>query len=225
MIVADPRHAPTKRSRSPGSWPTGCTWTTSTPSRACGAVRHPVRSTSPGGCPPRVATNAVAADRRRRLPGRRHPPDPVRDYPAGDVAANLLGFLKAPERKTRGGSGAHFDSLLAGKDGQETYEVGGGNRIPLGENTEVKPVDGKDLHLDHRPRRAVVRPAGAARPRCSRCARSPAPPSRWTPAPVRSSPWPTTRPSTPTSPAGPTRPTWAAARSATSTSRARSRRC
>jgi len=37
--------------------------------------------------------------------------------------------------------------VLAGKDGQETYEVGGGNRIPLGENTEVKPVNGKDIKL------------------------------------------------------------------------------
>lgn len=75
-------------------------------------------------------------------------PDPVRDYPAGDVAANLLGFMKVPgEAGTGGGLERSFDSLLSGKDGQETYEVGGGNRIPLGENTETKPVDGKDLSL------------------------------------------------------------------------------
>jgi cell division protein FtsI (penicillin-binding protein 3) len=37
--------------------------------------------------------------------------------------------------------------MLAGHDGHDTYEVGDGNRIPLGENTEVKPVNGKRLTL------------------------------------------------------------------------------
>lgn len=74
--------------------------------------------------------------------------DPVRDYPAGDVAANLLGFLKVPgQSDTGGGLERSFDAQLAGKDGRETYEVGGGNRIPLGENSKVEPVDGKDLTL------------------------------------------------------------------------------
>jgi cell division protein FtsI (penicillin-binding protein 3) len=74
--------------------------------------------------------------------------DPVRDYPAGDVAANLLGFMKVGGQSDTGaGLERSFDKLLAGKDGEETYEVGGGNRIPLGENSETKPVDGKDLTL------------------------------------------------------------------------------
>jgi cell division protein FtsI (penicillin-binding protein 3) len=74
--------------------------------------------------------------------------DPVREYPAGDVAANLVGFMKVPdEAGTGGGLERSFDSLLAGKDGSETYEVGAGNRIPLGENTAIKPVNGKDLRL------------------------------------------------------------------------------
>jgi cell division protein FtsI (penicillin-binding protein 3) len=74
--------------------------------------------------------------------------DPVRDYPAGDVAANLLGYMVVGgQSDTGGGLERSFDSTLAGKDGSETYEVGGGNRIPLGENTEIKPVDGKDLTL------------------------------------------------------------------------------
>jgi cell division protein FtsI (penicillin-binding protein 3) len=74
--------------------------------------------------------------------------DPVRDYPAGDVAANLLGFMKVGGQSDTGaGLERSFDKLLAGKDGQETYEVGGGNRIPLGENSETRPVDGKDLTL------------------------------------------------------------------------------
>jgi len=74
--------------------------------------------------------------------------DPVREYPAGDVAANMVGFMKVPgEAGTGGGLERSFDALLAGKDGSETYEVGAGNRIPLGENTETKPVDGKNLTL------------------------------------------------------------------------------
>ena len=72
--------------------------------------------------------------------------DPLRVYPAGDVAANLIGFM-GDEGKPMAGLELNFDKLLAGKDGQETYEVGGGNRIPLGDNTQVKPVDGKDLRL------------------------------------------------------------------------------
>lgn len=78
-------------------------------------------------------------------------PDPLRDYPAGDVAANLVGFMANPEApegtSTGGGLELAFDELLSGKDGSETYEVGGGNRIPLGENTQVDPVDGKGLRL------------------------------------------------------------------------------
>ena len=81
-------------------------------------------------------------------------PDPLRTYPAGDVAANLLGFVGDPTDaqvgdavQARAGLEFSFDHLLAGKDGTETYEVGGGHRIPLGENTQVKPVDGQDLRL------------------------------------------------------------------------------
>ncbi len=73
--------------------------------------------------------------------------DPLRTYPAGDVAANLVGYLGDDPTKVSGGLERSFNTLLAGKDGTESYEVGGGNRIPLGQNTEVKPVDGKDLKL------------------------------------------------------------------------------
>ena len=101
-------------------------------------------STSPAGCP------STRRDRGRRggdeagfegLGTRR---DPVRDYPAGDVAANLVGFLGTDE--ALGGLERTFDEQLAGTDGSARYEVGGGNRIPLGENTVVDPVDGADLH-------------------------------------------------------------------------------
>lgn len=69
--------------------------------------------------------------------------DPLRDYPAGDVAANLLGFLGTDE--ALGGFERTFDDQLAGTDGRARYQVGGGNRIPLGENTVVPARHGDAL--------------------------------------------------------------------------------
>jgi cell division protein FtsI (penicillin-binding protein 3) len=73
--------------------------------------------------------------------------DPLRTYPAGDVAANLIGYLGNDPTKVSGGLERSFNNVLAGKDGKESYEVGGGNRIPLGDNSQVKPVNGKNLTL------------------------------------------------------------------------------
>ncbi len=72
--------------------------------------------------------------------------DPVRDYPARDVAANILGFMGA-EGEPMDGFELLFDDILAGTDGSATYEQGGGNRIPLGENSVVQPNSGDDLRL------------------------------------------------------------------------------
>jgi cell division protein FtsI (penicillin-binding protein 3) len=72
--------------------------------------------------------------------------DPVRSYPADDVAANLVGFMNA-EGDAGEGAELMFDRLLSGKDGTATYEVGGGNRIPLGDNSTVPARSGKDLAL------------------------------------------------------------------------------
>lgn len=74
--------------------------------------------------------------------------DPVRSYPAGDVAANILGFMGADGSALQGFE-LLFDELLSGKDGSATYETGGsgGQRLPLGENNVVEPVDGSDLTL------------------------------------------------------------------------------
>jgi cell division protein FtsI (penicillin-binding protein 3) len=72
--------------------------------------------------------------------------DPVRTYPADDIAANLVGFMNA---NGDAGEGAElmFDTMLSGKDGSATYETGGGNRIPLGDNNTVPPKSGHDLEL------------------------------------------------------------------------------
>ncbi len=96
--------------------------------------------------PATLATDVMDALEARKLVGVDTRSDPLRAYPAGDVAANLLGFLD-DGGKAAGGLELNFDKLLAGKDGHATYEVGGGNRIPLGDNSEVQPVNGHDLDL------------------------------------------------------------------------------
>ncbi len=70
--------------------------------------------------------------------------DPVRSYPNHDVAANLVGFLGTDGPLA--GLELTFDHQLAGTNGSETYEVGAGNRIPLGRSTVTPAVNGKDLH-------------------------------------------------------------------------------
>jgi cell division protein FtsI (penicillin-binding protein 3) len=72
--------------------------------------------------------------------------DPVRDYPAHDVAANLLGFL-GTDGKPLAGFERLFNGMLDGDDGSATYETGAGNRIPLGDNSVVPPRAGEDLRL------------------------------------------------------------------------------
>lgn len=69
--------------------------------------------------------------------------DPIRDYPADDVAANLLGFMGTDE--ALGGFERTFDRQLSGTDGTARFQTGGGNRIPLGENTLVPAKDGSPL--------------------------------------------------------------------------------
>lgn len=61
--------------------------------------------------------------------------DPIRDYPAGDVAANLIGYMGTDE--PLGGFERTFDKQLAGVDGQATWQSNShkGVRIPLREST------------------------------------------------------------------------------------------
>lgn len=91
----------------------------------------------------RAIVAAITAAGFRGIDTRR---DPVRSYPADDVAANLVGFMNA-EGQAGEGAELMFDKLLAGTNGSATYEVGGGNRIPLGDNSTVAPKSGHDLTL------------------------------------------------------------------------------
>ncbi len=93
--------------------------------------------------PATLATKVVDEAEKAGFKGLDTRRDPVRDYPAGDVAANMIGFIGTDE--ALGGFERTFDKQLAGTDGSARYAVGGGNRIPLGESTVVDPVDGNDL--------------------------------------------------------------------------------
>jgi cell division protein FtsI (penicillin-binding protein 3) len=92
------------------------------------------------------ARTAVAAVDKAGYQGVDTRRDPVRTYPAGDVAANVLGFMGADGRPLQGFE-LIFDDRLSGKDGSATYETGAGQRLPLGENSVVEPVDGQGLAL------------------------------------------------------------------------------
>lgn len=96
--------------------------------------------------PATTATSLVAALTKRGYEGLATRSDPLRSYPGDDVAANIVGFTND---KGQGANGLElsFNNVLGGRDGHESYEVGDGNRIPLGENDTVEPVDGKTLHL------------------------------------------------------------------------------
>ncbi|MGN6160848.1 MAG: peptidoglycan D,D-transpeptidase FtsI family protein, partial [Marmoricola sp.] len=92
------------------------------------------------------ASAAVKAANQSGWPGLFLNSDPIRYYPGDDVGANLLGFMNG-QGKPAAGLEQSFNALLSGHDGSETYEAGEGARIPLGENTQVAPVNGKTLRL------------------------------------------------------------------------------
>ncbi|MEZ5095123.1 MAG: penicillin-binding transpeptidase domain-containing protein [Nocardioides sp.] len=101
--------------------------------------------------PTTVATEVLARAKDRGFEGLALRHDPARDYPAHDVAANLVGFLGTPD-PTQGvrplaGLERTFNRQLAGTEGTASYSVGQGIRIPLADQTIVKPVNGQDLQL------------------------------------------------------------------------------
>lgn len=74
-------------------------------------------------------------------------PDPLRTYPSGAVAANIVGFVGS-EGKGLSGLEYALDDKLAGKDGHMVYERGlNGQQIPLANSTEQDPVPGANVRL------------------------------------------------------------------------------
>lgn len=73
--------------------------------------------------------------------------DPVRTYPNGTLAANLLGFT---DHEGKGVAGIEYalDGQLTGTDGQESYVVApNGSRIPLAGTVLNPAVDGTNYRL------------------------------------------------------------------------------
>lgn len=72
---------------------------------------------------------------------------PRRDYPGGNLAANVLGFTHS------WGSGASgvelaFDDVLAGENGSVRRKVdGAGRTIPTAEQVRIEAISGKDVRL------------------------------------------------------------------------------
>ncbi len=72
--------------------------------------------------------------------------DPVRVYPAGGVAANVIGFVNA-ENKAAAGLERSLDAALTGVEGIDTYQAAAYGRIPLGNTVLTPAVDGTDFRL------------------------------------------------------------------------------
>jgi cell division protein FtsI (penicillin-binding protein 3) len=94
--------------------------------------------------PASLALRVVGAAEAKGFTGLDTRNDPVRSYPDHDVAANLVGFLGTDGPLA--GLELTFNKQLAGTDGSESYEVGAGNRIPLGQSTITPARNGTDLH-------------------------------------------------------------------------------
>lgn len=73
-------------------------------------------------------------------------PDPVRTYPSGTVASNVIGFVNS-EGRGAGGLEYSLNRQLAGTAGKESYEASTYGRIPLGRTTLVPAVDGTGYTL------------------------------------------------------------------------------
>jgi cell division protein FtsI (penicillin-binding protein 3) len=95
--------------------------------------------------PSTLAGDTLAAVEEAGFEGIRLEDDPIRAYPAGDVAANLLGYMGTDE--PLGGFERTFDKQLAGVDGEATWQSnsGKGVRIPLRESTLKAARNGAPL--------------------------------------------------------------------------------
>jgi len=93
--------------------------------------------------PPQTWTAVRALD----LAGIFSEPEGKRVYPAGEVAANIVGFLGG-DGTALGGLELSLDSRLAGRDGQLRFEAGaGGRQIPAAASAERRPVPGEGVRL------------------------------------------------------------------------------
>ncbi len=73
-------------------------------------------------------------------------PDPVRYYPNGTLASNVLGFVNYDDE---GAAGLEYgqNEQLSGVDGKQTYQSSRYGTIPLGDSTLIEPVNGATYTL------------------------------------------------------------------------------
>ncbi|GAA3163476.1 cell division protein FtsI [Planomonospora alba] len=70
-----------------------------------------------------------------------------REYPGGDLAGTLIGFV-GDDGNGLSGLELQHNKVLAGRDGQQTIETGrDGQRIPMTRSTSRQPVEGRDVRL------------------------------------------------------------------------------
>lgn len=72
--------------------------------------------------------------------------DPVRYYPNGTLASNVIGFVNYEDQGAAGLEYQH-DAQLSGIDGKQTYQQSPFGPIPLGDSTLVEPVNGTTFQL------------------------------------------------------------------------------
>ena len=72
--------------------------------------------------------------------------DPIRTYPAGTLASNVVGFV---DHEGKGAGGLEFvlDDKLTGTPGSQIFDSGKWGRIPLGTNVLTPAVDGASWTL------------------------------------------------------------------------------
>ncbi len=76
--------------------------------------------------------------------------DPKRVYPAGSTASAIVGFVGNDTSGLTGRAGLEdsLNSVLAGKNGQQTYEASSeGPALPLGDGSLQQPVAGQGIQL------------------------------------------------------------------------------
>jgi cell division protein FtsI (penicillin-binding protein 3) len=81
------------------------------------------------------------------FPGLQAQETTIRNYPDGEVAGSIVGFMGS-DGKPLAGIEATQDQILSGTPGERTYEIGAdGIRIPVATNEEVQAEDGRSVKL------------------------------------------------------------------------------
>ena len=94
-----------------------------------------------------VTPEAARAALNLTIPGLTTEQASRREYPNGQVAANVLGFLGG-DGKAWGGIEGKYDTMLRGTDGVLSYEHGAdGTEIPTGVASQTEPTDGATVRL------------------------------------------------------------------------------